>query len=330
MIRDEDEEDDDDEGFVVLEQDVRALSEIDHEIEQLKLKGHEGEDEDERIQSDGEKKCQSDAKEENTMCKKLSRKEIVEELFQLKSEFSHWTEIRATTIKHLREIADYIDTVSRRTGIAKVVGSGGGAVGGGLTLVGGLLTIMSAGAALPVLLVGTGIGLASGVTGGAAAITEKIIKSKQMKAAEAALSADESATQHLEEKVTKLRENRVVKEVARDLLKGGACATTDSIYIAGLVSSGGASTFGKIGGEAVAKIFGEDVGKEISKLVLHTSGRLLSGSVTVVLGGVTMLYDIYKLNNEVQEIAKLGSEGASEIRTIADHLEKTLGELCQG
>ena len=55
----------------------------------------------------------------------------------------------------------------------------------------------------------------------------------------------------------------MVKEVARDLLKGGACATTDSIYIAGLVSSGGASTFGKIGGEAVAKIFGEDFGKEV-------------------------------------------------------------------
>ena len=73
-----------------------------------------GEQEDERIQSDGEKKCQSDTKEENTMCKKQSRKEIVEELFQLKSEFCHWTEIRAATIKHLREIADYIDTVSRR------------------------------------------------------------------------------------------------------------------------------------------------------------------------------------------------------------------------
>ena len=57
----------------------------------------------------------------------------------------------------------------------------------------------------------------------------------------------------------------MVKEVARDLLKGGASATTDSIYIAGLVSSagGGASAFGKIGGEAVAKIFGEDVGKEV-------------------------------------------------------------------
>ena len=40
--------------------------------------------------------------------------------------------------------------------MAKILGSGGGAVGGGLTLVGGILTIMSAGAALPVLLAGTG------------------------------------------------------------------------------------------------------------------------------------------------------------------------------
>ncbi len=145
----------------------------------------------------------------------------------------------------------------------------------------------------------------------------------------------------------------MVREVASDLIKGGAGVTTDSIYIAGLIGSGGgaAGTFGKIGGEAVAKIFGEDVGKEVrtysestlkvrdphlistiqlqvSKLLLHTSGRLLSGSVTVVLGGATMLYDIYKLNREMGEIAKLGAEGASEIRTIADQLEETLGELC--
>ena len=164
----EEDADDDDEGFEVLEEDIRALNEIDHEIEHLKVDA-EAKERSQRDENDVQ--CQSEAKEESA-CKK----QIVEELFQLKSEFRHWTEIRATTIQRLREIADYIDTVSRRTGIAKVVGSGGGAVGGGLTLVGGLLTIMSAGAALPVLLVGTGIGLASGVTGGAAAITEKIIK----------------------------------------------------------------------------------------------------------------------------------------------------------
>ena len=92
----------------------------------------------------------------------------------------------STCLQHLRNLGPFfwpspvennpVKTNVFRTGIAKVVGSGGGAVGGGLTLVGGLLTIMSAGAALSVLLVGTGIGLASGVTGGAAAITEKIIK----------------------------------------------------------------------------------------------------------------------------------------------------------
>ena len=48
-------------------------------------------------------------------------------------------------------------------------------------------TILSAGAALPVLLAGTGIGLAAGVAGGTAAVTEKIIKSRQMSVAKIAL-----------------------------------------------------------------------------------------------------------------------------------------------
>ena len=74
--------------------------------------------------------------------------------------------------------------------MTKAVSSGGGALAGGLTLVGGALTIATAGAALPFLLVGTGLGLAAGVTGGAAAITEKVIKSKQMAEAEEALKRD--------------------------------------------------------------------------------------------------------------------------------------------
>lgn len=48
--------------------------------------------------------------------------------------------------------------------------------------------------------------------------------------------------------------------------------------------------------------------------------------MTVVLGGVTMLYDIYKLNSELQEMAKLGA--VSEIRTIASQLETSLRQLC--
>jgi hypothetical protein len=40
---------------------------------------------------------------------------------------------------------------------------------------------------LPILLAGTGIGLAAGVAGGTAAVTEKIIKSRQMTVAKIAL-----------------------------------------------------------------------------------------------------------------------------------------------
>ena len=79
----------------------------------------------------------------------------------------------------LREIADYMDEIGRKAGVAKVrqyvvlkgdmyrrdvswkeyfykifpqvVGSGGGVLAGGLTVAGGVMTVMTAGAALPVL-----------------------------------------------------------------------------------------------------------------------------------------------------------------------------------
>ena len=117
------------------------------------------------------------AKEDDSVSS-LDAEAVAEELVQLRNDFREWTSIRALTISTLREIADYIDLVSKRTGIAKIASSGGGALAGGLTLIGGALTIATAGAALPVLLAGTGIGLAAGIGGGAAAITEKIIKSK--------------------------------------------------------------------------------------------------------------------------------------------------------
>ena len=74
------------------------------------------------------------------------------------------TQVRQNTVECLREIADYMDEISRKAGVAKVkflrkgktlflqvVGSGGGVLAGGLTLAGGLMTVMTAGAALPVL-----------------------------------------------------------------------------------------------------------------------------------------------------------------------------------
>ena len=82
--------------------------------------------------------------------------DVVTELRRLEEKLHLWREVRQTTILQLREIADYIDSVARNTGIAKVVGSSGGVLAGGLTLTGGVLTVLTAGAALPVLAAGAG------------------------------------------------------------------------------------------------------------------------------------------------------------------------------
>jgi len=51
--------------------------------------------------------------------------DVVSELRRLEEKLHLWREVRQTTIIQLREIADYIDSVARNTGIAKIVGSGG-------------------------------------------------------------------------------------------------------------------------------------------------------------------------------------------------------------
>ena len=101
-------------------------------------------------------------------------------------------------------------------------------------------------------------------------------------------------------------------------------------------------------GTATAQIFGEDIGREVSKAVLITSGRIFSGAVTVVFGGATMIYgkninekkgsferlgsnyvvaDIYRLHKEVDILAAVGSEGTNDIRVLASELEKALESL---
>lgn len=108
-----------------------------------------------------------EAKEIQDALEKLGADPSLAELLGgLDREFSHWTEIRRATISNLRAIADYIESVSRKSGMAKMIGSGGGVLAGGLTIIGGALTIASMGAAFPLLVAGTSLGLASGVAGG--------------------------------------------------------------------------------------------------------------------------------------------------------------------
>ena len=53
--------------------------------------------------------------------------EIAAELRHLEERLHLWREVRRRTIERLREIADYMNHLDRKTGIVKLVGSGGGA-----------------------------------------------------------------------------------------------------------------------------------------------------------------------------------------------------------
>jgi hypothetical protein len=67
---------------------------------------------------------------------------------------------------------------------------------------------------------------------------------------------------------------------------------------------------------------------KVSKILLHTSGRLLSGGITVVFGGITMAYDIYKLSTEVEAIATKREGDA--LREISTQLEISLNTFLSG
>ena len=60
----------------------------------------------------------------------------------------------------------------------------------------------------------------------------------------------------------------------------------------------------------------------MSKILVATSGRVLSGGITVVLGSITMMYDIYQLSMEMEDIAT--KRAGDEVRLIADKLELSL------
>ena len=87
------------------------------------------------------------------------------------------------------------------------------------------------------------------MTGGSAAISEKVIKSRQMKAAKAALEADQKVTGQIEEKLQSLALNKnFAKSVAKDVAKSGGNLTISSLTLNSLLiktaASGGFLTKG--------------------------------------------------------------------------------------
>ena len=132
-------------------------------------------------------------------------------LYKLCTTVKQLVDARADTIDKLVASADYLDSLWLRCRVSRTVGTSVSVVGGGLTIAGGLMTAMTAGAAAPILIAGiatSSVGTAANV---GTSLVEKIINSSQIKDMNDALERDKEISKKLDkqlEQVSLFRESR--------------------------------------------------------------------------------------------------------------------------
>ena len=137
-------------------------------------------------------------------------------LYKLCNTLKQLVNAREDTIEKLMISADYLDSLWLRCKISRTVGTSVSVVGGGLTIAGGIMTAITAGAAAPILIAGiatSSVGTAANV---GTSVLEKIINSNQMKDMNAALERDKEISNKLDdqlEQVGNFRESRNLPEL---------------------------------------------------------------------------------------------------------------------
>ena len=120
------------------------------------------------------------------------------EVLQLCENVQALVDARHDTIDKVRASAEYLDSIWLRCRVSKTMGTSVSVVGGGLTIAGGILTTLTAGAAAPVLIAGIATSSVGAATNIGTSLVEKILNSKQVKDMNAAFERDKEITLKLE------------------------------------------------------------------------------------------------------------------------------------
>ena len=95
--------------------------------------------------------------------------------------------------------------------MSKTMGTSVSVVGGGLTIAGGILTTLTAGAAAPLLIAGIATSSVGAATNIGTSVAEKILNSKQIKEMNEAFARDKEITRKFE---SQLEDIKQYKELA--------------------------------------------------------------------------------------------------------------------
>ena len=136
----------------------------------------------------------------------LEKEDFEEDILALSCSVRQLVDARTETISRLRASAEYLDSIWLRCKLSKTMGSSVSVVGGGLTIAGGILTTLTAGAAAPVLIAGIATSSVGAATNIGTSLVEKILNSKQVKEMNAAMERDKNVTQAFEYKLQNLKD----------------------------------------------------------------------------------------------------------------------------
>ena len=112
---------------------------------------------------------------------------------------------RRETIAKLVLSATYLDSIWMRCRMSKTMGTSVSVVGGGLTIAGGILTTLTAGAAAPLLIAGIATSSVGAATNIGTSVAEKILNSKQIKEMNEAFARDKEITHKFESQLEDIK-----------------------------------------------------------------------------------------------------------------------------
>jgi len=135
----------------------------------------------------------------------LEKEDFEDEVRGLSSSIRQLVDARQETIAKLRASADYLDSIWMRCRVTKTMGTSTSILGGGLTIAGGILTTLTAGAAAPVLIAGLATSSVGAATNIGTSMVEKILNSRQIKEMNAAFERDKDITLKLEAQIEEVR-----------------------------------------------------------------------------------------------------------------------------
>lgn len=262
----------------------------------------------------------------------VEKQQAQNDLRELQSKTQQLTSKAKETARSLREAANRLDKVWKDCKIARASGNSAGIVGGILTIGGGIATILTAGAATPLLLAGIGVGAAGAGTNLGTSIVEATINSDEIKKAEKDLqktvdyidNVNNTIQLWLKRKdkakllyicllaVRTLELSDPVIKILQDVVLSALGLPADIVEVTGKA----ALELGKSGAHAAGDV------AESSAKAGAKAGSKIAGGLIIGVSAAFLVFDAIDLGFTVRDIVKnKGSDAARFLRQKANELD---------